>query len=108
MDYNIDYFDQSVLSKGKEIGVIDRLLENYTVYELFENMSITCEDIITGCRLKGEPVANCCMEIKSYCRNSNISRLPYLPYTLYCTIFDFQWIWIWILEVHQAEKKPIM
>lgn len=66
MDYNLDYFRDSVLSKRNEIEVVDKLLANRTVYELFENMSIVCDDIVIGCRLNGKPVANCCERIQSY------------------------------------------
>lgn len=67
LDYNVDYFEQRILTKVEDIEMVDQLLlANRTVYELFEKISFTCEDIITGCRLEGELISNCCKKIARY------------------------------------------
>lgn len=66
LDYDLNYFQNSVLSKISEIEIVEKILKNQTILELFEKISINCEEIVENCRLNGEKIANCCSEIKNF------------------------------------------
>lgn len=65
-DYNLAYFNKSVLSKTDEIEVVDKLLDQYGVFGLYENVSTKCEEIVTGCRLNGFKYSKCCAFVSRF------------------------------------------
>lgn len=65
-DYNLDYFNQSVLSKSDEIEIVDQLIKEHGIYGLYEKISTACEEVVTGCRLNGEKFSKCCLFAQRY------------------------------------------